>query len=229
MVEWVYRRAEQAKRVSEVRVATDDERIFKAVEAFGGKAVMTSPDHPSGTDRVAEAVRGIECDLVVNVQGDEPLMPPGNIDLAIGAFLDDPAIQVSTLKIRVTDPGEVSDPHIAKVVTDRRGFALYFSRAPIPFDRDRWGEMLKGRMAAREDLDAVAVYKHIGLYVYTKAFLARYPELEMSPLEKAECLEQLRILHHGIPLKVVETRENSIGVDRPGDLDKIERILNQQK
>jgi 3-deoxy-manno-octulosonate cytidylyltransferase (CMP-KDO synthetase) len=141
MIQWVVEKARKARLVSDVIVATDDKRIATAVAAFGGKAVMTSESHPSGTDRIAEVAGNIECDIVVNVQGDEPLIPPENIDLVLQPLLADPAIKVSTLMMRITDIEDIFDPNIVKVVVDRHGLALYFSRAPIPYDRDDWRDM----------------------------------------------------------------------------------------
>ncbi len=222
MIQWVVEKARKASLVSEVIVATDDKRIADVVAAFGGRAVMTSAGHPSGTDRIAEVAEGLEYDIVVNVQGDEPLIPPENIDLAVRPLMNDRSITVSTLMMRITGIEDIFDPNIVKVVVDREGLALYFSRAPIPYDRDDWRDM-----RSRENKNPVTfpVYKHIGLYAYAKDFLMQFPRLPSSMLESVEKLEQLRILENGISIKVMETDKISLGVDCPEDLVKVERLL----
>ena len=211
MIELVYRRAAAARSVSSVIVATDDERIMRAVEAFGGHARMTSPDHVNGTDRLAEIAADLDCELVVNVQGDEPLIEPEMIDEAIAPFTSSPALMMSTLRRRIDDPAEIRNPNVIKVVVDRDGFALYFSRAPIPFVRD--------------GCPAPASWRHVGLYVYRRECLLRLARLPPTALERAEALEQLRALEHGIRIKAVETAFDSIGVDTPEDLDRVRRLL----
>ncbi|MBI4466616.1 MAG: 3-deoxy-manno-octulosonate cytidylyltransferase [Acidobacteria bacterium] len=215
LIEHVYRRAAAAAGVERVVVATDDARIVAAVEAFGGEARLTRGDHRSGTDRLAELVEGIECDLVVNVQGDEPLLDPRAIAQALEPFFLDASLEVSTLKVRLRDPESLRSPHVVKVLTDAQGFAVSFSRCPIP------------PVGAGEgvDLEARAYFKHVGLYVYTRDFLLRFPQLPPTPGEERERLEQLRILEHGIPIKVVETHYDSIGVDTPDDLARAEAAL----
>lgn len=211
MIEHVYRRASAARGVGAVIVATDDERIRAAVERFGGVARMTAGHHASGTDRVAEVARALACDLVVNVQGDEPLLEPRMIDEALAAFEHDPSLRMSTLCRRLDDPAAVASPHVTKVVRDTAGFALYFSRAPVPFVRD-----------ARAD---AGWHKHIGLYVYRRECLLSLAALPPTPLERTEGLEQLRALEHGIRIKTVETRHDSIGVDTPEDLERVRQHL----
>ncbi|KMP11488.1 3-deoxy-manno-octulosonate cytidylyltransferase [Candidatus Nitromaritima sp. SCGC AAA799-A02] len=226
MVEWVAEQAQKARLVSEVVVATDDRRIFDAVGEFGGKAVMTSADHPSGTDRVAEVAENYECDIIVNVQGDEPLIPPENIDLVVRPLLDSSEVPVSTLMIAIQDAEEMFDPNVCKVLVDGDGHALYFSRAPIPYDRDSWSEGI--HEAEQHGGKSVNYgYKHIGLYAYTRPFLLQFPKLKVSRLESLEKLEQLRILENGYSIRVMETDKNSIGVDRSEDLDIVERLLNK--
>jgi 3-deoxy-manno-octulosonate cytidylyltransferase (CMP-KDO synthetase) len=210
MIEHVYRRAAAAPSVGAVVVATDDERVRAAVEAFGGLVRMTGRHHPSGMDRVAEVAESLECELVVNVQGDEPLIEPGMIEEALEPFAADPDLEMATLRRRFDDPALARSPHVTKVVVDREGCALYFSRAPIPFSRDGAG--------------AALVYKHIGLYVYRRAFLLAFARLAPTPLERAEALEQLRALEHGVRIKVVETRFDSIGVDTPEDLERVRHL-----
>jgi len=212
MIEHVVRRASRARGIDEVMVATDDERIRGAVEAFGGKAVMTSPEHRCGTDRVAELARGLAAgtEIVVNLQGDEPLIDPRAIEAVIEPLRTDTGLPAATLMKRITDEGELHDPNVVKVVVDREGFALYFSRACIPHLR---------KPGSGE------VYKHVGLYAYRRRFLLELASLEQTPLEKAESLEQLRILEHGHRLKVVETDFRSLNVDTPEHLARAAALL----
>lgn len=222
MIEHVYRRAAAVRSVSTVIVATDDERIASAVRAFGGHVRMTRTDHCSATDRVAEVVERLDCELVVNVQGDEPLIDPQAIDAAIEPFAADPALEMSTLCRAIDDPAEHTDPHVVKVVTDRQGFALYFSRAPIPFDRRA---VFPGGGVTMAGGQAVPAFKHLGLYVYRRFVLLALARLPPTPLEVAESLEQLRALEHGYRIRVVETKAESIGVDTPEDLERVRRIV----
>ena len=206
---------EQAKKcalVDSVLVATDDERILKVVESAGFRALMTSPDHVSGTDRVAEAAKQSDAEIIVNIQGDEPMIDPDSIDLAVKALLDDPALNVSTLSLPVTDPSEIENPNVVKVVTDGSGMALYFSRSVIPYSRGGGTQP--------------PVMKHLGLYVYRRAFLLEYAVLKPTELEMTERLEQLRILEHGFGIKVVIANRDSIGIDTEEDLKKAEALLN---
>ena len=219
LVEHVYRRALSVPGVELVVVATDDPRIVAAVEAFGGEARLTRAEHRSGTERLAEVFETVDCDLVVNLQGDEPLLDPRAITQALGPFASDATLQVSTLKSRIRDPEALLSPHIVKVVTDAAGFAVTFSRQPVP-PVDRESEI---------DLEKAAYFKHIGLYVYRRAFLLRYAQLPSTPAERRENLEQLRILDNGIPLKVVETEHDSLGVDTPDDLARAEAVLAKGK
>lgn len=214
MIEHVYRRAEASPVVDAVVVATDDERVRDAVEAFGGIAWMTSANHRSGSDRLAEVAASLSCDLVVNVQGDEPLLETEMIAEAVAPLAADPAIPMGTLCRRLDDPHEFADPNLVKVVTDRLGFALYFSRAPIPYSRDAAG-----------GADPSRAFKHIGLYVYQRRFLLEFASLAPTPLERAESLEQLRALEHGYRIRTVETRYDSVGVDTPADLERVRRLV----
>jgi 3-deoxy-manno-octulosonate cytidylyltransferase (CMP-KDO synthetase) len=217
MVQRVYERTKQAKLVSRVVIATDDDRILNAVAAFGGEAMMTSPAHSTGTDRIAEIAEKLECDLVVNVQGDEPLIHPEMIDQAIQPLADDPSIPMGTLCRKIDLREEAFDPNVVKVVFDINGFALYFSRAPIPWNRDPWA----GKRSFDElNLDG-PLYKHIGLYVYRRAFLLQYAGMPQTSLEAVEKLEQLRALEQGYRIKTVITEHESFGVDIPDDLSKI--------
>ncbi len=211
MIEHVYRRTSAAAWVSSVLVATDDERILEAVRSFGGVACMTSPDHASGTDRLAEVAREMSCEVIVNVQGDEPLIEPIMIDEAVQPLMDDPMVMMTTLRRRITDPAELQNPNVTKVVVDREGFALYFSRAPIPF--------------ARAGAPAADAWRHVGLYVYRRDCLLQLAGLEPTALERSEALEQLRALEHGIRILAVETQHESIGVDTPEDLERVRRLM----
>lgn len=215
MVQRVYERALKAD-LSEVVVATDDERILDAVRSFGGKAVMTSPFHASGTDRVAEAASSIQADIIVNLQGDEPLIDPSLISAAIEPMAADCSIAMCTLKTPITHEEEYLDTNAVKVTTDRDGFALYFSRSPIPFCR-------KGFSAL-----PLPAYKHIGLYVYRRDFLFEFTRLKPTPLELSESLEQLRAIENGYKIKVVEVKYNPVSVDTPEDLEKVRRIIKEK-
>ncbi len=199
----------QARTLSAVLIATDDERIQQAAHRFGATVRLTRADHPSGTDRVAEVAETEIADLYVNIQGDEPLIDPLAIDAASSSLLvDDPEAPMATLIRRIEDPEEWTNPNVVKAVGDHNGRALYFSRSPIPNDLD-------GRSAR---------FKHIGLYVYRRAFLLGYPRMRIGPLERAERLEQLRALENGHAIRLVETEYDSLGVDTPEDLIRVERI-----
>ena len=214
MIQWVYERTRQSSGVHRVVVATDDERIAAAVTAFGGEVQMTRADHPTGTDRLAEVAARIETDLIVNVQGDEPLIDPRMIDQAVNAVRRNPGVVMGTLKTPIASVEEYLNPNVVKVVTDRQGFALYFSRAPIPYPRD-----LADDLGA--NFSRIEAFKHIGLYVYRKDFLLTYPRLSPTPLEQLEKLEQLRALEHGFRIKVAATELTSQGVDTPEDLERV--------
>jgi 3-deoxy-manno-octulosonate cytidylyltransferase (CMP-KDO synthetase) len=214
LVQHVVERAGRAQMLDEVLVATDDRRIEAAVRGFGGRAVMTSPDHPSGTDRIAEVVRDLRCDLVVNIQGDEPLLDPAMVDAAVAPLAEDATIAMGTLA-RPMGPDEATDPAKVKVVLDRQGFALYFSRAQIPFLRD-----------GAAPGEASPFLLHIGLYVYRRETLLRLAGLPPSPLEERERLEQLRALEHGIRIRVVVAEHDSFGVDTPADLERVRRMMS---
>ncbi|MCI6159519.1 MAG: 3-deoxy-manno-octulosonate cytidylyltransferase [Selenomonadaceae bacterium] len=213
MVVRVYERASKAKRVSETLVATDDQRIYDAVLAHGGKAQMTRADHPTGTDRLAEVVASRpDADLIVNVQGDEPLIDPGLIDQLAVCFEQDSDLQMATVKTEISDAAEQKNPNNVKVVTDQDGYALYFSRSLLPYPRH----------------DGTPVYKHIGIYAYRRDFLLQYAKMPETPLEHAESLEQLRALENGYRIKVVETSSKFVGVDTEEDLEKVRAIYEKQ-
>jgi 3-deoxy-manno-octulosonate cytidylyltransferase (CMP-KDO synthetase) len=224
MIQRVHERALLAQRVDRVLVATDDRRIAEAVRAFGGEAVMTSADHSSGTDRLAEVVRGLEgTEIVVNVQGDEPLLDPEAIDAAVAALQHDPSLPLSTLSLELRSAEEMLSPTVVKVVTDAEGDALYFSRSPIPFVRVGTGDATS---SAAEAVARGLARKHVGLYVYRREALLRLASLPPAPLELAEGLEQLRALHHGMRLRVVPREgEGTVAVDTPEDLARVREIL----
>jgi len=220
MIEHVYRRAAEADSVDAVVVATDDQRIADAVEAFGGIARLTRPTHRTGTDRIAEVAAELACDIVVNVQGDEPLIDPAMITAVVAPLRADASLVMTTARRRLTDPDEFRNPHIVKVVTDTRGDALYFSRAPMPYGADA---VLPG--AGSTDLaGGTPAYVHVGLYAFRRDFLLRYAALPQTPLEVAESLEQLRALEHGYRIRTVVTEHHSIGVDTPQDLERARRL-----
>lgn len=210
MIEHVYRRAARAAVVDSVVVATDDQRIASAVEAFGGRAVLTSAAHASGTDRVAEAARALACDIVVNVQGDEPLIHPDVIGEVAGPLLADPDLVMSTLGLPLAAE-DAANPNVVKVVVGLDGRALYFSRAAIPHARD-------GQMPRQ------GVLRHVGIYAYRRPFLLTLASLPRTPLEVAESLEQLRALEHGYGIAVVRTSHDSVAVDTPEDLARVRRL-----
>ncbi len=225
MIQWVYERTKRSRLVTRVIVATDDERILNAVSAFGGDAVMTSADHPTGTDRIAEVVQSLDCEIVVNVQGDEPLIHPDMIDEAVAPLVRDPSIPMGTVCRKIEDPGEAFDPNVVKVVFDEKGFALYFSRAPIPWDRDCWA----GKSSLKDLTLVHPLYKHIGLYVYRRDFLLDFAKMPQTPLEAVEKLEQLRALESGHRIKTTVTEHESFGVDIPDDLSKILHRLEERR
>ena len=214
LVAHTYQRARQVGLVSEVVVATDDERVSRALEPYGIPVVMTRKEHASGTDRIAEVAANCDADIVVNVQGDEPLIDPQTIDETIRPLLDDGDLPMATAMCRITDPAAIHNPNVVKVVCDARGRALYFSRSAIPYVRDEW-DWAHGPI----------YWEHIGLYVYRREFLLRYASWEPTPLERLEKLEQLRVLEHGYPIAVVETRYERVGVDTPEDLERVRALL----
>lgn len=215
MLQHVYERSLKARLVDAVIVATDDERIFNAARAFGAKVVMTSTAHETGTDRLAEVAETLNgAELIVNVQGDEPMIEPAMIDAAVAPLRAQADISMGTLMAVIDNPADFANPNIVKVVTDKCGSALYFSRAPIPYMRD--SEVGQKRVYG---------FRHIGLYVYRRDFLLRYPRLQPTALERAEKLEQLRVLEHGYRIHVTLTEHQSMGVDTPEDLEKVKAAL----
>jgi 3-deoxy-manno-octulosonate cytidylyltransferase (CMP-KDO synthetase) len=227
MIQHVYERVQRARSVARVLVATDDERIIAAVRGFGGEAVMTSPRHATGTDRLAEAMGATDATIVVNVQGDEPMLDPAGIDAAVEALRGADDVALSTLSLPLRDVEEMLSPAVVKVVTDARGDALYFSRSPIPHVRQ--GTSADLRAAAAEAVARGLTRKHVGLYVYRREALLRFSSLPPAPLEEAEGLEQLRALHHGMRIRVVP-REGPAGVavDTPADLLRVRELMKPE-
>lgn len=211
MLQHVFERASLSRYLTSMTIATDDRRIYEEARRFGAPVRMTRGDHLSGTDRVAEVAASTEADIIVNIQGDEPLIDPAAIDAAILPLAGDGSIPMGTLKKRIEDPAEIDDPNVVKVVTAHNGNAIYFSRSRIPYTRGA---------------EPAAHFKHIGLYVYRRDFLLAYPDLPVGPLEQAERLEQLRALENGHPIRVVETEYESLGVDTPADLERVSRLFD---
>jgi 3-deoxy-manno-octulosonate cytidylyltransferase (CMP-KDO synthetase) len=216
MIRRVYESAARSRLLETLIVATDDERILEAVAAFGGNAVLTSRDHATGTDRVAEAVRSLSARIVVNIQGDEPFVHPGMIDEIVEPLLQDASLPMCTSMHEIRDPAEFGNPNVVKVVVNLAGEALYFSRSLIPYPRRGEGHR---------------VFEHIGLYAYRRDFLLQYAGLPQTPLEKLESLEQLRVLEHGYRLRVVETRQPYVplSVDTPEDLERARALARELK
>jgi 3-deoxy-manno-octulosonate cytidylyltransferase (CMP-KDO synthetase) len=227
MIEHVYRRTASARGVDAVIVATDDERIVAAVRAFGGVAMMTGASHHTGTDRIAEVAATLPCDIVVNVQGDEPLVEPEMIEAVIAPLVTDPMLEMSTVCVAITDRSDYTNPNVVKVVKDRAGRALYFSRSAIPHFRagPPEGGPYDGAGADNVGAGFSRPFKHIGLYGYHRTFLLKLATLPRTPLERAESLEQLRALEHGYRIQTVETRHDSIGVDTAEDLERVRRQM----
>ena len=255
MVQWVWEQAKKAKILDELIVACDDKRIEEAVNGFGGKAVLTSKEHLSGTDRICEVVNPLEVKVIVNIQADEPLLDAVMIENVARPLLDDSRLNMATMMKRIDDPHEISDPNVVKVTIDRHGFALYFSRAAIPYQRDKPPRRRRGNSqshkpegnggqpnsrshkpegngaasASRSHKSVkAAYYKHIGLYAYSKDFLFIFKNLPESNLERIEKLEQLRVLEEGFRIKVIETNIPTLGVDTPEDLEKVKKMLSRR-
>jgi len=210
MIQWVWEAASKSTLLEDLIIATDDEKVIKAAETFGGKAVLTSKDYSSGTDRICEVVNPLDVKVIINIQADEPLINSGMIDELARTLLEDDSIQAATLRYKIEDSDELNDPNVVKVVSDKDGFALYFSRSLIPCNLSS---------AAQQ------IYKHIGMYAYTKDFLFTFANLTPSFLEQAENLEQLRALEHGYKIKVIDAGCDSISVDTPRDLEKVREKL----
>ncbi|MDP3297541.1 MAG: 3-deoxy-manno-octulosonate cytidylyltransferase [Thermodesulfovibrionia bacterium] len=251
LIQRVYEQASSAKLIDAVFVATDDKRIFDVVNNFGGKAVMTSSSHISGTDRIAEAAKNIDCEIIVNVQGDEPFIRPEMVDDTVKLLIDDPRAAISTLAKKTTNIEEILSPDVVKVVMDNEGFAMYFSRSPIPYYRDEWQvqntehrtqstenppspPFSKGGMEGfvfklrtpNSELPTFFCFKHIGIYGFRKEVLIDFSILEQGRLEMIEKLEQLRALASGMKIKVKETVYDTFGIDTIEDLRKAEEWLS---
>ena len=214
MLQHVYERASQSRYLTCTIIATDDPAVFNVARKFGARVVMTRPDHLSGTDRVAEVASSETAEIIVNIQGDEPLIDPAAIDTAILPLVHEPDVLMATLKKRIENPREIDDPNVVKVVTDAAGDAIYFSRCPIPYLRPDPGRPT-----------GVPYFKHIGIYVYRRNFLLGYSSLPVGPLERAERLEQLRAIENGFRIRVVETDYESFGVDTPEDLERVRKLM----
>jgi 3-deoxy-D-manno-octulosonate cytidylyltransferase len=213
MIQHVVERVREAERVSRIVVATEDERIKKAVESFGGEAILTRPDHRTGTDRVAEVAAHIEADVYVNVQGDEPLIDPGTVDALVEAMFENLDTQIATPCSAISQANDIMDPNIVKVVRNFDNNALYFSRAPIPWVRDR------------TESGAPRHYKHLGLYAFRRDALLEFPTLPPGELERVEQLEQLRWLENGFHIAVIDTDYDAVSVDLPSDIERVEKLL----
>ncbi|HET9533716.1 MAG TPA: 3-deoxy-manno-octulosonate cytidylyltransferase [Blastocatellia bacterium] len=226
MIMHVVQRASCARLVSEVFVATDDRRIANEVRRYGGQAVLTSPDARTGTDRVAEVAANLDSELIVNIQGDEPMIEPSVIDAAIHPLVEDDRIQLSTTSEPITSVEDVFNPNVVKVVTDQEGFALYFSRSPIPNIRPGPGLTLEESLR-RDPLLLSNYRKHSGLYAYRSGFLQSFSRMEQTPLERLEALEQLRALENGYRVRVVKVEHRSIGVDTEQDYVRVKRLIEE--
>ena len=217
MIQHVWERARQSLLLNDLIIACDDERVASVAKEFGAKVVLTAKGHLSGTDRIAEVVNPLDVKVVINIQGDEPLIHPTMIDNVASCILDDESICMATVMKKIEDQALIDDPHVVKVVVDKNNFALYFSRAPIPFH------------ARNSEVKSPVYYKHIGLYGYSKDFLFTFKNLAVSHLEKVENLEQLRVLTEGYKIKVIETKYDTIGVDTADDLEKVKEYLKKEK
>jgi len=222
MIQQVYNRVIKAETVDRVIVATDDQRIVDVVENFSGEVMLTRDDHPTGTDRLAEVVEQIDAELIVNVQGDEPLIDPRMIDQAVAPLVKDPSIEMGTLASGIDDIEDFYNTNVVKVVRGQDGMALYFSRAPIPCPRDLTRDMLE------KTFMQLGLLRHIGLYVYRRDLLLAYPSWPKTPLESLENLEQLRALERGIKLHVAVTECGCHGVDTPEDLERISKMMQEE-
>jgi len=226
VIEMVYERVSSAKSVDEVIVATDDKRIYDNVLSFGGKVEMTK-EHKSGTDRIAEVAERLTDDyqIVLNVQGDEPLIEPADLDAVISPFFDKPNLKMTTLKTKIKNYEDIFNPNVVKVVTDKFGFALYFSRNPIPFFKTK---VMEHKFSVSSE-ELKKYYRHVGLYCFSKEFLIQYTKMNLGKLEKLEGLEQLRVLEHGYKIFVVERDSEGIGIDTIEDFEKLKNILGVKK
>jgi 3-deoxy-manno-octulosonate cytidylyltransferase (CMP-KDO synthetase) len=217
MIQHVWERAKQALTLDDLIIASDDDRVTDVARGFGAKVVTTSKGHASGSDRICEVINPLDVKVVINIQGDEPLIHPTMIDSVARALLENSSISIATVMKAIEDEEIINDPNVVKVVIDKNNFALYFSRSPIPYH------------AKQSEIKLPIYFKHIGLYGYTKDFLFTYKNLPVSYLERVECLEQLRILEEGFRIKVIETKHDTIGVDTQSDLEKVKLKLQEGK
>ena len=225
MVQWVYERVSQAELLNEVIVATDDQRIFDAVKKFGGRAVMTRADHPSGSDRIAEVAAKSDAEIIVNIQGDEPLIEPAAIDLGVKILLDHPAAQVGTLVRPLRDAADLRNPNIVKVALAQDHTALYFSRSAIPFCRGLRRAQSSRAQTDAEWLQQHTYFKHIGLYIFRRDMLLQFVQWPLGVLERVESLEQLRLLEHGVKIHAAVTEYEARSVDIEEDLERMSKEL----
>lgn len=223
LIQWVYESVSRCRTIEGIVVATDDERVKEVVEGFGGNVVMTSTNHRSGTDRIAEVAEKMDYEIFINVQGDEPLIMPQMVEQVIEPFKDTSGFSITTLKTALRDYFELMNPNVVKVITDCYGYALYFSRSPVPYLRDGWSDLSNDFHSYRG-----IWFKHIGIYGYRRDFLLRWKNLPESPLERAERLEQLRALDNGYRIKVIETEYETFGVDTVDDLEKVKLIIRKR-
>ena len=215
VIQHTWENAKKSNSIDDLIIATDDKRIYNTAKGFGANVVYTSVAHKSGSDRLTEVAASIDARIIVNIQADEPLLHPSMIDDVTGAILKDNALVMATLCNRIKNAAEIHDPSVVKVVFDRNGFALYFSRSSIPYER----------MGSDDKLQIIDYYKHIGIYAYAKDFLFTFKSLPQSRLEKTEKLEQLRVMENGYRIKVIETKFDTIGIDTPEDLEKAVEII----
>lgn len=216
MLQHVWERAQQSRHLNDLLIACDDEKVLKTAKQFKAKAVLTSKDHPSGTDRIAEAVQNLQADIIVNIQADEPLIHPSMIDDLAQALMEDSSCGMATVIKRIDNEKDLNNPNVVKVVIDQKGYALYFSRLAIPYNREN------------KNFLGIEYYKHLGIYAYRKDFLFTFKNLPKSKLEEVEQLEQLRALEAGYKIKTVKTDRDTIGVDTPEDLKKVEALWPKQ-
>lgn len=219
VIQHTWENAKKSNLIEDLVIATDDKRIYNTAKGFGANVVYTSISHKSGSDRLTEVASSIDAKVIVNIQADEPLLNPSMIDDLVVALLKDKTLVMATLCHKINDAQEIQDPNVVKVVFDRSGFALYFSRSPVPYER----------MGSDDKLQIIDYYKHIGIYAYAKDFLFTFKSLPQSRLEKTEKLEQLRVLENGYKIKVIETKFDTIGIDTPEDLDKAIQIVKSGK
>jgi 3-deoxy-manno-octulosonate cytidylyltransferase (CMP-KDO synthetase) len=217
MLQHVWERAKQALTLDDLIIACDNELVAAVAKGFGAKVVLTSKDHICGSDRIIEVVNPLDVKIIINIQGDEPLVHPMMIDSVAQTLMNDKKINMATLMKKIEDPKDIFDPNVVKVVVDKFYFAMYFSRSPIP------------HLAKSSDIKDPVYYKHIGLYGYTKDFLFTFKNLPVSNLERIEKLEQLRVLEEGFRIKVIETKHDTIGVDTPEDLEKLKNYMGTHR